>query len=305
MRAHRVVSVLPSATEIVHALGHGSQLVGRSAECDFPPEVARAPVVMLPRTRDADRPSREIDRRVQGTRGRGESLYELNIDLLARLRPDLLLTQDLCGVCSVTEEEVRAACARAKISPHVLSLEPRRLEEVWASIGEIAAALDDPDSGTALLSRLRSELALPASAPGPRNVAVLEWLDPPILAGLWTPDVVRAAGGVPVGPRPGAPGVRTTWDALAREPIDLLVLSPCSFPVARTLRELEDATLRQEVARVRPPGGTYLADEAYFSRPGPRLAAGVRLVHDLLRGSLGAPPMPVFSWGQPEGGAGT
>ena len=303
MRAHRIVSVLPSATEIVHALGHGTELVGRSAECDFPPEVARVPVVMRPRTLDADHPSQEIDRRVREARGRGESLYELDVDLLGKLRPDLLLTQDLCGVCSVTEEEVRVACARARVTPHVLSLQPHRLEEVWASIGDVTAALGDLESGAALLARIRSEIPPPTSRSGLRNVAVLEWLDPPILAGLWTPDIVRAAGGAPLGPRPGEPGARTTWEVLAREPIDLLVLSPCSFPVARTLRELEDPVLRTAVARVRPPGGTYLADEAYFSRPGPRLASGVRLISELLRGTLDAPPMPVCAWNRAGGGA--
>ena len=305
MRSHRVVSVLPSATEIVHALGHGMELVGRSAECDFPPEVARVPVGMRPRTLDRDHPSQELDRRVQEARGRGESLYELDVDLLERLRPDLLLTQDLCGVCSVTEEEVRVACARASVTPHILSLQPHRLEEVWASIGDVAAALGDPAAGAALQARVRSEVLRPASRSGPGTVAVLEWLDPPILAGLWTPDIIRAAGGVPLGPRPGEPGARTTWEALAREPIYLLVLSPCSFPVARTLRELEDPVLRTAVARVRPPGGTYLADEAYFSRPGPRLASGVRLIAELLRGTLDAPPMPVRAWDRAAGGAAT
>ena len=305
MKALRIVSVLPSATEIVHALGHGRELVGRSAECDFPPEVARLPVVMRPRTLDIARPSREIDHRVRKARERGESLYELDVDLLAKLRPDLLLTQDLCGVCSVTEGEVLRACARAHVSPDVLSLQPRRLEEVWSSIDDVARALDDPASGEALLTRLRSEIRPASSRAKFRTVAVVEWLDPPIRAGLWTPDILRAAGGVPVGPRPGEPGQRTTWEALAREAIDLLVLSPCSFSVPRTARELEDPALRREIGRVTPPGGSYLADEAYFSRPGPRLAAGVRLVAQLLRGSVVAPPLPVRPWSAREGEAAT
>ena len=297
MKAQRIVSVLPSATEIVHALGHGKQLVGRSAECDFPPEVVSLPVVMRPRTFDVDRPSREIDHRVRKARERGESLYELDLDLQAKLRPDLLLTQALCGVCSVTEDEVREACARARVSPYVLSLQPRRLEEVWSSIDEVARALGDRASGEALLARIRSEIRPPSSRPKLRTVAVVEWLDPPIRAGLWTPDILRAAGGIPVGPPPGEPGERTTWEALAREAIDLLVLSPCSFSVARTERELADPALRREVGRVTPSGGTYLADEAYFSRPGPRLAAGVRLIAQLLRLSVVAPPLPVSRWG--------
>ena len=301
MSSHRVVSVLPSATEIVHALGHGHELVGRSAECDFPPEVRGVPVVMRPRTLDADRPSPEIDERVRAARARGESLYGLDVGRLSELRPDLLLTQDLCGVCSVTPGEVESACARAGVHPRILSLQPRRLEEVWATIGEVAEALGDAPAGAKLLRRLRS--VPPASDPKGPRVAVVEWLDPPILAGLWTPDLIASAGAVPVGPAAGQVGLRTTWTELAREPIDLLLLSPCSFSVDRTARELDRPALRRQVDRVRPPRGAYLADEAYFSRPGPRLAEGIRLVRDLLAGSLGDPPMPVRRWAPaPTGG---
>ena len=297
----RIASVLPSATEIVHALGHGEDLVGRSAECDYPLEARRLPVVMRPRTLDPERPSREIDARARAARARDESLYELDVDLLRSLRPDLLLTQDLCSVCSVTEGEVEDACARAGVRPRVLSLSPRTLAEVWRSVETIGRAIGDVRAGGALADRLRS--ATPPTHDGPRRrVAVVEWLDPPILAGLWTPEIVEAAGGSPVGPAAGAPGQRTTWESLSHDAIDLLLLSPCSFPVPRTLRELESSELRREVARVAPPWGTYVADEAYFSRPGPRLAHGVRLVRDLLAGEAGSPPMPVATFAAPVEG---
>ena len=288
----RVVSVLPSATEIVSALGHGDELVARSAECDFPPEVRRLPIAMRPRTLDSERPSREIDGRVRAARSAGESLYRLDVDLLRSVRPDLLLTQNLCGVCSVTEAEVREACARAEVQPRVVSLAPTNLEEVWASFATVAEALRDPDAGRHLagttLDRVR-----PRPSTGHR-VAVVEWLDPPILAGLWTPDIVRFAGGVPVGPSAGETGVRRTWDDLARTPPDLLVISPCSFSVERTAREIRaNRELRAAISRVRAPFGVYLADEAYFSRPGPRLADGVALIREILEGSSPSAPMPV------------
>ncbi|EQD46871.1 substrate-binding protein of ABC transporter, partial [mine drainage metagenome] len=130
----RVVSVLPSATEIVFALGRGHELVGRSAECDYPAEVRSRPVVMHPRTLDSLAASGEIDARVTAARARGESLYRLDVDRLRELRPDLLLTQDLCGVCSVTGDEVERACRDAGVHPAIVSLTPRRLEEVWASV---------------------------------------------------------------------------------------------------------------------------------------------------------------------------
>ena len=288
----RVVSVLPSATEIVCALGHGPELVARSAECDYPPEVQRLPIAMRPRTLDSERPSVEIDERVRTARSRGESLYRLDADLLRGVRPDLMLTQNLCGVCSVTEEEVHDACAQAGVRPRVVSLAPTNLDEVWASFATIADALGDAPAG----HRLR-EATLARSRPRPptgRSVAVVEWLDPPILAGLWTPDIVRAAGGVPVGTRTGEPGVRSTWESLSRASPDLVVISPCSFSVARTVREIsENRDLRSALARVAAPLGMYVADEAYFSRPGPRLADGVALVRSLLEGVSPERPMPV------------
>ena len=288
----RVVSVLPSATEIVHALGHGDELVARSAECDFPAEVRDLPVAMRPRTLDADRPSGEIDARVRQARSRGESLYRLDVDLLRAVRPDLLLTQNLCGVCSVTEEEVREACSRAGVLPRVVSLAPNNLEEVWASFATVAEALGDPAAGQHLTKATRAQArARPSSG---QSVAVVEWLDPPILSGLWTPDVVRAAGGASLGPRSGEPGARISWGELVRATPDLTVISPCSFSVARTAREIrENRALRSALAQVGSPLGVYLADEAYFSRPGPRLAEGVALVRALLEGVPFSAPMPV------------
>jgi iron complex transport system substrate-binding protein len=288
----RVVSVLPSATEIVFALGHGAELVARSAECDYPPEVKRLPVAMRPRTLDSERPSRAIDQRVREARARNESLYDLDSDLLRTVRPDLLLTQSLCGVCSVTEQEVEAACALAGVCPEVVSLAPTNLAEVWASFATVARALRDPDAGQTLVETMLSRAR--AGPPTGRTAAVIEWLDPPILAGLWTPDIIIAAGGVPVGPRSGQPGSRTSWAELAREPPDVVLVSPCSFSVERTFRELEEnAEVRACLGEVRAPLGTYVADEAYFSRPGPRLTEGVALVRALLEGRDASGAMPV------------
>ncbi len=288
----RVVSVLPSATEIVWALGHGAELVGRSAECDYPEAVRSLPVVMRPRTLDAERPSREIDARVRTARGRLESLYELDLDLLRRLDPDLILTQDLCGVCSVTDAEVAAACAKADVAPRIVSLTPRTLEGVWRSVETIGRALDDADAGRTLAGQLRTRARRSGAIAARPSVAVIEWLDPPILAGLWTPDIVRSAGGTSPGVRSGRPGIRTDWTTLAGSEWDLAVLSPCSFSVARTRHELESPRLRAEVDRLRPTLGTFVADEAYFSRPGPRLADGIDLLRHLIDRTRWDAPMP-------------
>ncbi len=291
----RIVSLLPSATEIVCALGAGGKLVGRSSECDFPEEVRGLPAVMRPRTLDSARPSAEIDRRVRDARQSGESLYELDLELLRRLRPDVLITQDLCGVCSVTEDEVATACTAAGIRPNVVSLSPRTLEEVWSSVETVGAAIGRASEARRLASRLRERASSERAASAPR-VVVAEWLDPPILAGLWTPAMVAAAGGTPLGPAPGEVGHRSTWEEIARLRADLLVLSPCSFSCERTRQELDDPRLAGAVSRVGARLGTFVADEAYFSRPGPRLADGIDLLRSLVRGHAPRGPMPVARW---------
>ncbi|MCI4342543.1 MAG: cobalamin-binding protein [Thermoplasmata archaeon] len=288
----RVVSLLPSATEIVCALGHPADLVGRSAECDHPAEVRSLPVVMAARAWDGAAPSAVIDARVRAARGRGESLYSLDVPLLRELRPDLLLTQDLCGVCSVTGSEVDAACAEAGIRPTVVSLTPRSLDEVWNSIETVGVALEDLEAGIRLAGELRRRSAF-RPADDPPIVAVLEWLDPPILAGLWTPDMILRAGGVPMGTESGTPGVRTDWPTLAYGPPDLVIVSPCSFSVERTELELDRSPARAALASLSPRLGTFVVDEAYFSRPGPRLADGIDLVRHLIARDVWSPPMPV------------
>lgn len=254
-------------------------------------------MLMRPRTLDRALPSGEIDRRVRSARGRGESLYELDLVALARAAPDVLLTQDLCGVCSVTETEVEEACARAGAHPRIVSISPTRLDEVWESIVTVGRAIGREAEARTLVDVIRARMR-PAAAPAHAKVAVVEWLDPPILAGLWTPDIVRTAGGVPVGPQPGEAGARTTWPELARERPDIAILSPCAFSVARTLSELGGRP-GLEVRTALAGAHVVVADEAYFSRPGPRLAHGVELVRTLVSGERlsGGLPMPAVPLG--------
>lgn len=293
----RIVSVLPSATEIVCALGLRDELVGRSAECDFPPSVRDLPVVMRARTLDSDRPSAEIDQRVRAARRSEASLYALDIDLLASLRPDVLLTQDLCGVCSVTTEEVAEGCARAGVDPKIVTLTPRSLREVWDSVETIGGALAVPDGGRELSGQLRARTSGEARPASERaRVAVVEWVDPPILAGLWVGEMIAAAGGESVGPEPACAGERTTWSEIAQRSPDLVVVSPCSFSVERTRAELQSSPTAQELGTLRPRFGTWLVDEAFFSRPGPRLADGVELLRALASGRSPPDVAPRGSW---------
>jgi iron complex transport system substrate-binding protein len=164
---------------------------------------------------------------------------------------------------------------------------------VWESVEQVGSALDDVPAGRGLARSLRARTdARRPSSPAIR-VAVVEWLDPPILAGLWVPEMVAASGGRAVGVHRGRPGVRTTWPELVAARPDILVLSPCSFSVDRTSRELRDPRLAHAVSELQPSLGAWIADESYFSRPGPRLADGVDLLRHLLGGSAWTPPMPV------------
>jgi iron complex transport system substrate-binding protein len=300
----RVVSLLPSATEVVWALGRGDALVGRSQECDYPGAVLGLPIVMRARTLDSDRPSKEIDDRVREARTSGASLYELDVPLLTRLAPDVLLTQDLCGVCSVTEAEVHDACRSAGIDPVILASSPTTLSEVWDSVERIGEAIGSPEEGQRLAGRLRrGSVAVEGSDAPPRaSMAVVEWADPPILSGLWTPDIIEAGGGIPIGPGSGETGHRTDWAAIRDLHPDLVVLAPCSFGVPRTRIELERLPSDSPARSLAPPLGFWLADEAYFSRPGPRLADGVRLLRALGSGARPTGPMPVSAWTSGGGG---
>jgi iron complex transport system substrate-binding protein len=292
----RIISLLPSATEVVHALGRGADLVGRSEECDFPPEVRSLPIVMRAKTLDSLRSSAEIDARVRDARGGRESLYFLDLPLLKQLRPDLLLTQDLCGVCSVTESEVIDACRASDLAPSILSVSPRTLEQVWASIDSIAGAIGEPAAGKRFVDRLRQRTTPPGPASPTPRVAVVEWLDPPILSGLWTPDIIERAGGIPLGPASGGVGVRSSWPEIGDLAPDLIVIAPCSFSVERTTRELATTALAGLVSSLNPRLGTWVVDEAYFSRPGPRLADGVELLRSLIAARRPADRSRVSRW---------
>ena len=298
----RIVSLLPSATETVAALGRGRDLVGRSSECDAPASVARLPAVMRPRVWDGQRSSAEIDRRVRKARTSGASLYELDVPLLARLRPELVLTQDLCGVCSVTEGEVEAALDAAGSRAKILSLTPRTLAEVADGIDSIGAALGRREAARALSGPLRSGRASRRMLAAPR-VAVVEWLDPPILAGLWVPEMIDRAGGLAIGPTAGHVGERTTWAQIRRRRPDLVVLAPCSFSVERSVLELSDPSIERALLELRPSRGVWVADEAYFSRPGPRLADGIALLASLLGPGGSDRPMALQRWDPPRAGS--
>ena len=268
----RICSLLPSATEIVCDLGLGDLLVGRSAECDWPPSVSSLPVVTAARVDTQRLDSAAIDEAVRAALLEGLSLYAIDGQLLEELRPDLIITQDLCRVCAVSSVEVGALRA---VDAEVVSLDPRTIGEVEASVRMLADRLEACRRGTCeagagvVATMRRTIVAAMESVRGRpvRRVFVAEWLDPPFAAGHWVPEMVDLAGGVDVLGRAGQPSYPTTWQQVAAEQPELIVVAPCGFDAVRAERE---------ASRFRLPAPHVSVDaNAYFSRPAPRIADGV------------------------------
>ncbi|HUR92355.1 MAG TPA: ABC transporter substrate-binding protein, partial [Gemmatimonadaceae bacterium] len=228
----RIVSFLPAGTEMVYALGAGAQLVGRSHECDYPEEVASLPVVSRPALDLASASPAEIDRAVSGRMIAGESMYAIDEVLLRELRPDVILTQNLCRVCAPSGNELSRAVRNFAVRPDILFLTPADIAGIEENIQAAGTAIGRPDAADDLVrsTRRRLERVRDAVASAPRRrVVVLEWTDPPFCAGHWVPEMVALAGGDdPVG-RPGEDSIRITWEDVQRAAPELIVVSPCGY----------------------------------------------------------------------------
>lgn len=277
----RIVSLLPSLTELVSALGHRSALVGVTHECDYPADVARLPHVTRSRI-EPTASSAAIDAAVVA---QGGSLYELDGDLLAQLAPDLILTQEQCDVCAVNEATVRRVAAALPTVPHVESVNPTCLADLHAMFRRVGVLLGAEAEAEAesLIAQFEATAAMIArrrqGRPLPR-VLVLEWFDPPFSSGHWNPELVALAGGVEVLGEAGQRSRRHTWDEVAGADPEFIVLAPCGFTIERTEQELGTLQSRAEWTRlgaVRNGGVTLVDGSAYFSRPGPRLEASLRI----------------------------
>jgi iron complex transport system substrate-binding protein len=280
----RVVTLLPSATEIVCALGAAGDLVGVSHECDHPPEVAGRPVLTSSRLPGTGA-SGDLDRSVRELLRAALAIYDLDVDRLAALEPDVVVTQDLCEVCAVSYGAVCAATERlAGRDVEVVSLHPLRLDDIWADIRRVAAAIGRRDAGEALVGGLLERLGrLERRAAGsarPRVVSI-EWLDPVMLGGTWMPELIRAAGGDPLGVAAGERAPTLDWDGLAALDPEVVVVKPCGYPVGRTLAELDllSKVLPWERWPAVRDGRVYVADgNAYFNRSGPRIVDSAELL---------------------------
>lgn len=303
----RIVSLIASATEIVCALGYENSLVGRSHECDFPPAVRSLPVLTRPRF-DPAGTSREIDQRVKRLALRSAArdalgVYEVFADKLRELRPTHIITQTQCEVCAVSLRDVEAAVR--EITDHdvrIVSLQPNSIENVWTDMLRSADALDDAAAGERLVESMRERIdavARRAASTGQRpRVAGIEWVDPLMAFGNWTPELIRLAGGECLF---GVHGEHSPWmefQQIVEADPDVIVIAPCGFDLARAREDLPLLTARPEWSKLRAvrKRRVYVADgNQYFNRPGPRLVETVEILAEILHPD-------VFSFGHEGGG---
>jgi iron complex transport system substrate-binding protein len=279
----RIVSFLPAGTEMVHALGAGSELVGRSHECDYPSSVTSLPIVSRPALNLDGASPEEIDASVSQRMESGDTLYTIDEVLLRDLRPDVILTQNLCRVCAPSGDELTRAVRKFSLQPEVLFLTPRTIGEIADNIVDVGRAIGRSEEAEAVVrsnqERLARVQAAISNAPR-RRVVFLEWTDPFFCGGHWVPEMISLAGGEdPLG-RPGEDSVRINWDDVVNAKPEAVIVSPCGYRLERS------AQLAREIGRV-PGASVYAVDaNAYFARPGPRVVEGVELLAHLFHPDL-------------------
>jgi len=278
----RIVSLVPSATEMLFALGVGDDVTAVTHECDYPAAVLDLPKV----TRDVIGPGlapAEIDRAVRELTEQGQSIYELDEAALQRLQPDLIVTQALCAVCAVSYDDVRAIADRLDSRPEVLSLDPHTLGEVLGDVRTLAQATDRKDAGVDLVQDAASRIdrvRLAVRSAQPVSVVALEWLDPVFVAGHWTPQLIEYAGGNDVLGLAGEHSEQRTWDEVRATEPDVVIVMPCGYDADRALEEAY--AYADELGSIGAKRVVAVDAAAHFSRPGPRLIEGLELLGHIL-----------------------
>jgi iron complex transport system substrate-binding protein len=288
----RIVSLLPSATEILFALGLGDNVVGVSHECDFPPAARTKQVVIRSRVKK-DATAAEIDAQVRDFVSRGESLYAVDADLLEQLKPDLILTQDLCHVCAASPDDLASALARFSYPPEVLTLNPLDLGDVWRDILWVGEETGRVEEAEHLLEKVGEQLesverAVAKIEHHPR-VAFLEWLDPFYVGGHWVPEMIERAGGIDLFGLPRKPTFRVTLQDIIESIPDVILVSPCGYSAEQARNEYRNMPLPDQwsVTPAVHNNRVYaLEANGYFSRPGPRLANGIEILAKALHPML-------------------
>jgi len=285
----KIVTLLPSATEIVCALGAGELLVGRSHECDFPPEIRHLPACTSAKL-DPGSGSAEIDRQVKNLIQDAVSIYRIDNELLKQLQPGIIITQAQCEVCAVSLPEVEEAVGKwLGQRPQILSLSPNRLADIWDDIRRVAAALDLEEHGRTVLKELKNRVVniiekscLLKQRP---TVACVEWIEPLMAAGNWVPELVELAGGQNVAGEAGKHSPWLTFEALAVANPEIIVVMPCGFDLPRTKLEMKALTSHAGWEKLRAVRNrrVFLTDgNQYFNRPGPRIVESLEILAEIL-----------------------
>jgi len=304
----RIVSFLPSATEMVCALGLENDLVGITYECDYPESVKTKPVVVRNVLPIETMSQSEIDRAVAQRLREGQSLYQIDEKLLASLAPDLILTQNLCQVCAPSGNEVSQVLKMLPHEPQIVWLTPQSLSEIFQNLRDLAAAVGQVDAAEKLITdrctRLEQLRAKTSSRAGRPRVFCMEWLDPVYACGHWVPEMVRIAGGTDEIGSDGGESVRTSWQELAEWAPEVLVIMPCGFNLQQTMKQISDhlgpyAPLADDsrsaffnLPAVRNDRVYAVDANSYFARPGPRVVEGAELLAHLIHPEM-------FSWQGP------
>jgi len=295
----QICSFLPSATEILYAVGAGNSVAGVTFECDYPPEAREKPVVVGTVLEEHLSPG-EIDDRVTEFASHGESLYTANLDLLRRIKPDLIVTQELCDVCAVSTSHLVKALHALTPKPEVLSLTPHGLADVFGDITSVGSATGNTGQAVRLLENLHSRLARmqekrKMTTP---KVACLEWLNPLFNAGHWVPEMVEIAGGIDVSGKRGEYSVRIECQEIITDDPDVIVIMPRGYTAQKAAEEYRQTLLPEgwnDLRAVRERKVFAVHASAYFSRPGPRLVDGVEILHTLLHEDFSM-QLPPDSW---------
>ena len=289
----RIASLLPSATEIVCAIGLEDELVAVTHECDWPPSIVGRPVVTRSVHDLAAVGSRDIHARVTASMHGGSSLYELDEEALAATEPDLILTQELCHVCAVSYREVNEVARRIDADISVVSLEPTSIEGILHTITTVGAMAEVEDAAIDLVETLRERLgaieervaARRDDGRPPVRVVSLEWLDPPFAVGHWVPEQIRRAGGWDLLGSDGDKARETTWEDVAEVDPEMLFLMPCGFHLAETIHEWRATSVPPWIGDLTAAqrGAVFALDgSAFFSRPGPRVIDGIELLAEIM-----------------------
>jgi iron complex transport system substrate-binding protein len=294
----RVASLLPSATELLFAIGAGPEVVGVTHECDWPPEAQGLPVLTRSLIDHTGSSPGEIDRHVRAAVHEGSGIYALDAELLASLKPDLIVTQELCEVCAVSYRQVETAVRELPGEVPILSLEPEGLDGIMETAEVLGRATGHEEGAARLVASMRHRIAavqaLPPVAGGRPAVACLEWTDPLMAGGHWVPEMVRLAGGDDVLGAEGQRSAEVAWDDVVEAAPDAMVLMPCGFGLSRSLQCAGEVTSRPGFDDLPCGRGGRVAavdGSSYFNRPGPRIVTGLDILAAILR-TPPAEPLP-------------